>query len=220
LTYTYRQIRQCNWPLRPEGRAARAWPSLIPRVPADLCPLESAHIRPRSHGLSLGWSLNPYPERPARPWLSGCKPASWRSVRVVQAGQSHGTGQSGSGAGRSGCCTLVLHYFRRFSNWRSPHLQSMADSSRSVRVDGCLRLRRALVAAVAAVRDTSGPPARGAGSQAGVITHPPLLRVIPRSIWRRAGCLLCYRPVRRGDGFCMPHAPHPARLHLELACIR
>ena len=35
-------------------------------------------------------------------------------MRVVQAGQSHRTGQPGSGAGRSGCCTLVLHCFRPF----------------------------------------------------------------------------------------------------------
>jgi len=52
-----------RWPLRPEGRVTRAWPSLIPRVQADHCPLESAHVRPRPHGLSLSWSLNPCPER-------------------------------------------------------------------------------------------------------------------------------------------------------------
>ena len=45
---------------------------------------------------------------------SGGKPDPWRSVRVVQAGQSHRTGQPGSGAGRSGCCTLVLHCFLAF----------------------------------------------------------------------------------------------------------
>ena len=34
--------------------------------------------------------------------------ASWRSFRVVQASQGCGTGRPGSGAGRSGRCTLML----------------------------------------------------------------------------------------------------------------
>ena len=49
---------------------------------------------------------------------SGCKPDSWRSVRVVQAGQSHRTGQPGSSAGRYGCCTLVLHCLPPFPGTR------------------------------------------------------------------------------------------------------
>jgi hypothetical protein len=34
-------------------------------------------------------------------------------VRVVQAGRSRATDRLGSGVDRSGCCTLVLHSFRR-----------------------------------------------------------------------------------------------------------
>jgi hypothetical protein len=103
--------RKLQWrsPLRPEGSATRAWPPLLPRVPGDHCPLESAHVRPRPDGLSLSWSLNLCPERPARPWPSGCKlqarpcsgsdDAAWRTRGCLPR----------AAVVRAGCCISLLY---------------------------------------------------------------------------------------------------------------
>jgi hypothetical protein len=67
-----------TWPLRPEGRATPAQPVAVLRLPAGHCPLESAGVRSRPDGLSLGLSgfvnlkwlhcsllIWPHPGRPA-----------------------------------------------------------------------------------------------------------------------------------------------------------
>ena len=97
--------RNWRWPLRPEGSATRAWPPLLPRVPGDHCPLESARVRPRPDGLSLSWSLNPCPERPARPWPSGCKPQARARSRRATAASGRRLRSCMRAVVRRRCCT-------------------------------------------------------------------------------------------------------------------
>ena len=62
-------------------------------------------------------------------------------MKVVQAGQIHRTGQPGSGAGRYGCCALVLHRLGWFEQ-AIPYLKGMSNTlSKSVAL-GSPRFKR------------------------------------------------------------------------------